>query len=445
MKEINYTYHFRVEPEDEQIAFLNQQMGNVRFLYNYFLDLSKKDKTESNSKWNYYTYQNQIPELLKKFDWLKLSLSQSRQVAVQNLDRAYQRKDLGLGGFPKHKKKTDKNSFSIPQGFKIHEDFIQIPKLKSMLKIIMHRPMDYTKVNNLTITKSKKGNFYISINVKKNIKEYAERGLSCGIDKNIGHINYGNHSNVIEKGVPKVLEKYEKRLKHLQRLLSKKDLKNNPECFTSEGKRKKKKLEIISKNRNKVQKKIINIFDKVSNIKKDFLHQLSNSIVKSYDNIFVEDLNVSGMLKNHNLAKSISAMSWSELDRQLQYKSDWYGKTYIEVGRFFPSSKQCNVCGFINKKLKLSERKWTCEECKTVLHRDNNAVLNILDEGMRLKDIPKIEKKKKMLRKIRKTVPLEEGQYKKLLEKPTMDERFEEFQNLKSSVSMNEEKVLSVF
>jgi putative transposase len=173
-----------------------------------------------------------------------------------------------------------------------------------------------------------------------------------------------------------------------------------------------------SRRRENIRIKLAKQHAKLANRRKWLLHQITTYLVNENQVICMEDLNVSGMVKNHCLAKSVENSSFGEIKRILQYKCEWYGRKLIQVGRFYPSSKTCNVCGYVNKELRLSDRKWTCPECGTKHDRDINAAMNILSEGERIIGLSSSEFTHK--------------------EKPTVDDRSE--MNLKSSVSMRCEK-----
>ena len=234
-----------------------------------------------------------------------------------------------------------------------------IPKVREGIKIKEHRPLE-GRVLCGTISKTPTGKYYASITVEKDITSLEATNKAVGIDLGIKDFAILSTGEKVEN--PKFKRTQRKKLKFLHKSLS----------------RKKKG----SKNREKARKKLAKKYEKITNKKQDFLHKLSNRIVNENQVICLEDLNVKGMVKNHNLADSISEVSWYEFVRQLKYKAEWRGRVVVQVDRFFPSSKTCYNCGFINQDLTLNDREWTCPKCGTHHDRDINASLNILRQGL---------------------------------------------------------------
>jgi putative transposase len=183
-----------------------------------------------------------------------------------------------------------------------------------------------------------------------------------GIDLGIKNFIITSNGNVFENQHFKKSEY--KKIKKLQRQLSKKVKGSN--------------------NRNKARIKLAKVYKTITDCKSNYLHKISNILIDENQVICMEDLNVKGMLKNHKLADSISEMNFREFRRILQYKSLWYNRRLVFIDRYYPSSKRCNHCGYINKSLKLSDRQWTCPDCGSIIDRDYNAALNILEEGQRI-------------------------------------------------------------
>lgn len=364
---VEYVYRFRLYPNKEQQQFLNIQFGHCRFVYNKLLEISKKKFEEKAVKWNYYEYKKLLPQLKQEYPFLKEANSQSLQGTVKNLDRAYKNFFKGQAGFPKFKKRKSKQTIHIPQHFEIERvskkrGLLKIPKLKTKIPIKMHREIK-GKIRSISITNTPDGRYYLNVLTKKEIKPLKKMNKTAGIDvgiKEFAIIHDGKNTNHIEN--PKYLQKSEKRLIKLQRQLSRKQ----------KG----------SKNYEKARQKVAKQYQKIVNQRKDFLHKVSSAITKQYDCFVVESLNIKGMIQNEKLSKQIADVSWYEFMRMLEYKAKWYGKKMIKVDRFYPSSKQCNVCGYKNDQLTLSIRKWQCPICKTLHDRDENASKNLYKIGV---------------------------------------------------------------
>jgi putative transposase len=227
----------------------------------------------------------------------------------------------------------------------------------------IHRPID-GKIKTVTITKNCCNQYYASILVDdgKDKPEQSSEGKAIGID--LGLTNFCITSDGSKFDNPKILKKHELNLKRKQQQLSRKQKDSN--------------------NRNKSRLKVARVHRKITNCREDFLHKLSRRIVNENQVIAVENLNVKGMMQNHCLAKAIQQVGWGQFCTMLKYKAELEGKMYIEIDRFFPSSKTCHVC--LNKvgSLPLDVRYWTCTHCGTKHDRDINAAINIRDEGLRI-------------------------------------------------------------
>ncbi|WP_163329104.1 IS200/IS605 family element RNA-guided endonuclease TnpB [Desulfurobacterium thermolithotrophum] len=360
-----YVYRFRLYPNKEQVKFLNRQIGHCRFVYNKLLEMAKEAYEKERRKWNYYEYKKLLPKLKKEFSFLKEANSQSLQEAVKWLDKAFKNFFKGLAKFPKFKSKKRTNSVSIPQHFCIEGNRAKIPKLKKPIRFIKHREID-GKIKSITITKTPSGKFYLNVLVDREIEPLPKTKKVVAIDVGLTTFCTLSSGKKIEK--PKHLIESERKLKKLQRQLSRK--------------------KVDSQRFLKLRKRIAKLHEKIRNQRDDFLHKLSKRIIGDNQAVIVEDLNVKGMVKNLRLAKYITDASWRKFLWFLEYKAKLYGRELIKVDTFFPSSKLCSRCGYKNKELKLSDREWICPKCGTKHDRDVNATLNLLKEGFtRLKRV----------------------------------------------------------
>ena len=365
-----YTYKFRIYPNKEQAAFLGEQLGYCRFVYNFFLERAVNLYKIHNIKFNYYESKKIIPLLKKGFPFLKDCNSQSLQAALKNLDAAFRNFFQHRSKFPNFKKKISSNSISVPQHFTITDSTLLIPKLKLGIKVKFHRRVNET-VKSITITRNPSGKYYVNMLVEKTFAPLSITNKVLGIDvgiKSFAVITSGTdagNSVTVKIDNPKYLLKSQDKLKKLNRQFAKK----------TKG----------SKNKAKFRKILASLYEKVTNQRKDFQHKLSSKTVNDSQVIVLEDLNIKGMVKNRHLSKSISDASWGIFAAQLAYKADWYGREIIKVNRFYPSSKTCPDCGYIKRDLRLSDRRWTCPVCGTEHDRDNNASHNLFLEGIKLK------------------------------------------------------------
>ncbi len=361
---IKYTYKFRLDPTEDQIELLNKHFGSVRFVYNYFLNQRKEEYLSNKKSLNYYDQAKYLTDIKKKEEtkWLKEINSQTLQYSLNCLDIAYQGFFNKRTGFPKFKSKHNKNSFTIPQNVKAIDDFLIIPKFKG-IKMIMEREIK-GEIKKATISRTPTGKYFVSILTEKEYNPVPSTGKKVGIDLGLKDFLVLSTGSKIKNG--RFLKHYEKNLKLNQKHLSRK-----------------------TKGSNRYERqrlKVARIHEKISNSRMDLIHKTSLDLVKNFDVIYLEDLNIKGMVKNHKLAKSISDVSWGKFIEVLTYKALWNDKEVIHIDRFFPSSKTCNSCGWINSSLTLKDRSWKCK-CGLEVDRDLNAAKNILNEGLRLNNI----------------------------------------------------------
>jgi len=357
---IQKSYKYRIYPNQKQRELLEKHFGSVRFVYNWGLEKKIKAYQRNKKRISCFDLIKELTILKKKkdFQWLNEVNSQSLQMSLRNLDNAFTSFFRKHNRFPRFKsKKKNRDSFQIPQHLKLNNK-LTIPKI-SNIKIKLSKKIE-GKIKTTTLSKTPTNKYFISILVeqdkqlskKPKITEKTTIGIDLGI-KMFATISDGKK---IEN--PKYLKKIEKKLIRQQRRLSKKKKGSN--------------------NKNKQRLKVVLIHEKINNQRSDFLHKITHQLTheNQVKSIAIEDLDVSSLLKNHYLAKSISDVSWREFRRQLEYKCDWYGRNLLAIGRFEASSKTCS-CGYINQELKLSDRKWTCPECKTTHDRDLLASQNI--------------------------------------------------------------------
>ena len=303
-----------------------------------------------------------LPGLKKEFEWLAEPYSQVLQSVSLNLSRAFINFFEGRAKFPNFKSKQGKQSIQYPQNVKIMDEGLKLPKI-GVVPAKVHRVLE-GKLYTVTISLTPSGKYFASLLFDDELPEIesSSEGKAVGIDLGLTHFVITSDGSKFTN--PRVLNDRAKNLKRKQQKLSRKVKGSNS---------RKKALTIVAR-----------VHEKIANTRKDFLHKLSRKMVNENQVICVENLAVKNMVKNHNLAKAISDASWSEFTKMLKYKAREDGKCYVEVDRFFPSSKTCSVCLNQVGSLPLDVRSWQCENCGTKHDRDVNAAVNIRDEGLRV-------------------------------------------------------------
>ena len=365
----------RIYPDSVQKDFISKQLGCCRLIYNKLLDYKKTQYEQNKQSISLSQLGKYLTNLKKQDEYLFLNDVYAMCLAqtMQDLLKAYDNFFKLHKGYPKFKSKKDtKQSCRFTNLIfrgkkKINGNRITLIKqltnilFKCSRKEEIYLNHNEKYIHSITLIKNSTEKYYLSILIDYNIIQKQKLDTVIGLDLGIKDFIVDSNGNRYEN--KHFYKNQEKKLKKLQKQFSKKQ----------KG----------SKNRNKVRIKLANIYEKITNQRNTYLHQITSKLVNENQVICIEDLNVKGMMQNHKLAKSIQELSLFEFRRQLEYKCKWYGRQLIVIDRFYPSSKTCYNCGYIYKDLKLSEREWICPHCGKLIDRDYNASLNILDEGLR--------------------------------------------------------------
>lgn len=370
----------RLYPNKTQEQTLNKTLGCYRFVYNQVLALKqntyKENKTNLKvtdlSKWFHGT-------LLKdpNYSWLKEQNTKVMKQAIRQMDTAYQNFFKLNKGYPKFRSKKDVQSALFPyEAISKHNTFeTKHISLTMPLKNIkfqcsdsyFHKLQKYNKnIKSATLSKTKSGKYFLSILIEMENTElcrFNQTGNNVGIDLGVKDFAITSDGEIFDNN--HFLKKSEKRIKHLQRELSKKVRGSN--------------------NRNKARIRLAKAFERIVSQRTDYINKVVNELLEHYDIVFIEDLNVKGMLSNHHLAKAIQEVGFSNFKETLVNRAMVNGKEVRFVDRFYPSSKICSNCGYKNTELTLSDREWVCPVCGEHHNRDINAAMNILKEGERLR------------------------------------------------------------
>lgn len=359
---------------------LNKQFGACRFIYNLALETKSYAWQTQNKKITAYDLHKQLTELRSDYKWLQEVNRDALEKSIMNLDTAYKSFFRGRG-FPKFKSKKGHQSFRTSQDIKVfwENNSISIPKIKN-IPIVLSRKFE-GEIRQAAVSKTLTGKYFVSILVKTTDVEKQPKSPSIknsvGIDLGIKTFATLSSGEQIEN--PKHLRKSLKRLKHLQRTLSRKTKGSN--------------------NRNKARIALAKQHEKVANQRHDFLHKVTHRLVSENQTVCLETLNTKGMMQNHKLAQALSDISIGKFNELIEYKAKWNGVNILRCGQFEASSKTCNNCGEKNQILKLSDRKWVCA-CGSVNDRDLNAAKNIRDFCFNnLKQLPRALRKVKRVEK----------------------------------------------
>lgn len=369
----------RLYPNKTQEEYISSLLGSYRFVYNQCLALKKEKYTEEGKNYGLKELGNFFHQDLTKdenYTWLIDHNTKVLKQSVINLLDSYKRFFVNGNGFPKFKSKHDnQQSCRFPsEAISKKNDYesnrisltnnIKNIKFKSSDKYKSYLNKHKSNIKSATLTRTKSGKYFLSILVDGDLMKSKPKSTNdfIGLDLGIKSFIVDSNGNSVEN--IKIKRNNQKKLVKLHRELSRKQ----------KG----------SSNRNKSKIKLARLYEKLNNKKENYLHHITNQLLDENQVIVIEDLNVKGMMKNHNLAKSIQELSLYRFKEMLRYKAEWHGNHIVEIDRFYPSSKLCSNCGHKNTELKLSDREWTCSSCGTKHNRDFNAAINILNEGKRI-------------------------------------------------------------
>ncbi len=357
---INKAYKIELNPNKTTLTLLNKAAGTARFAYNWALGQRiKLYETEKKSTTAFTQHKELCAVKKETYPWMYEVSKCVPQFAIHDVDTAFKNFFRGLKrkqnvGFPKFKKKGQKESFKLEQNISVLEDKIKLPRLGT-IKLKETRNIQ-GRILFATVSKDV-DRWFVSVTTEQEIPEVKiQNGQVVGID--LGLTTYATLSDGSKIENPKILKKYLNKINILQRRLSKKQ----------KG----------SANRKKAQVKLAKTYRKVRNTRNDFLHKVTTVLAKTKQEIVVETLKVKNMVRNRKLAFGIQDVAWAEFVRQLEYKCKWYGSQLTKVDTFFPSSKTCSVCGYKLDKLPLQVREWVCPDCNTKHDRDINAAKNLV-------------------------------------------------------------------
>ena len=368
----------RLYPTEEQEGLINKTIGCCRFVSNQTL----ADCKQSYEQTQHFPSKNEritnLVPLKEEFEFLKEVDSTALQQSVRGLNSAFDNfyRNRNHFGFPKFKSKHDSKQsyrtlYNNGKADVLDNKHIKLPKLGRVKTKRFDMPEVY-KIFNITVEKTPTGKYYASICIETEVPPLPKTGKQVGFDLGLKDLLIGSDGTRYER--PRYAYAFKDKLAQEQRKLSKMRTKLERANFNLDE----------CKNYQKQKHKVAKLHEHITNCAKDFNHKLSRKLVEEYDFIAMEDLNISGLLKNHNLAYSISDVRWSQLLNFIKYKCQWYEKKFIQLDRFYASSKICSCCGTYHKDVvnSLKVREWTCPDCGTHHDRDVNAAKNILNQAL---------------------------------------------------------------
>ena len=360
------SYEIRIYPNARQRELIGRTFGCCRYVYNRVLAMRQEEYGRNGKSRGIGSYMTQLP-VWKKTDapFLAEVDSMALQQSLRDLDRAYQNffRNPGRTGFPKFRSKhAGRRSYRTNMACVPDPRHVKLPKL-GLVKARVSRRIE-GRVLSATVKQVPSGRYFVCLCCTDCPEPEAAPGAIAVLGIDAGVHDLMARSDGVKVANPKSLARSERKLARAQRRLS----------------RKKKG----SRRRAKQRARVARVHEKIASQRKDALHKATTGAVRESQAIAVEDLDVRGMEKSRRLAKSVADASMSEMARQLEYKCSWYGRRFVKVGRFYPSSKTCSACGQVNQAVVLGVEAWTCPVCGCRHDRDLNAALNIAREGARL-------------------------------------------------------------
>lgn len=355
----------RLYPTNEQQQALAKAFGCSRWWWNYALNKTIQTYQETGKGLSDKALNSLLSSLKKEYEWLKQTYSQVYQSTTRNLSRAFLNFFEKRAAFPRFKSRKAKQSIQYPQSVKIEGNYLKVPFI-GLIEARLHRLFE-GEIKTVTISKDSSGKYFASIlfEVEGDEPLASTEGKIAGVDlglKDFAIVHDGEKTSKFAN--PNHLAKHERNLARKQAKLARKHKGSN--------------------NREKARKLVARVYERIRNVRQDFLHKLSRKLVDDNQVIIVENLNIKGIVCNHNLAKAISDVSWGMFVNFVSYKLERKGGKLVEIDRWFPSSKLCSKCLYQTSEMSLDVRNWTCPSCGTHHDRDENAAKNIRAEGIRI-------------------------------------------------------------
>ena len=367
----------RLYPNKQQTEYINKLLGSSRFVYNQLLNKKINDYKDNQINHNLSSLGKYFHSDLTKnpeFSWLQEHNTKILKQSIIDCLDAYSRFFKNNNGFPKFKSKHNKQSCRFPleaiskkQDFltsKINLSNLKNLKFKTSDKYVNYLIKNQSNIRSATLSKNKSNEYFLSILIDGDLLKTLDnpKNYSIGIDLGIKDFVITSKGQKFQN--LKLIRNNQKKLSLLQKQHS----------IKAKGSKKKEKSRL----------RLAKYHQYLKNIKENYLHKVANTLLNENKVICIENLDISGMMKNHNLARSIQELSLYRFETILKYKAIWYGREIININRFYPSSKTCSDCGYINNDLKLSDREWICPDCGVLHDRDNNAAINIENQGLKI-------------------------------------------------------------